>query len=191
MHRTICDFALDLVQNSIEAHSTLIMLDFFETEEDLTVFVADNGSGMGPEQLEKVRDPFFTDGIKHSKRDVGLGLAFLAQAIEMSGGEFDIDSREGQGTSVKFRFDKTNIDTPPVGNGAHTFFAALTYPGEYEMVINRKFKNSAVVYSYSLTRSELSEAVGGLDTSGSLRLLRTYLRSQEEISEEQALGRKN
>jgi len=59
------------------------------------------------------------------------------------------------------------------------------------MVINRKFKNSAVVYSYSLTRSELSEAVGGLDTSGSLRLLRTYLQSQEEISEEQALGRMN
>lgn len=189
MHRTICDFALDLVQNSIEAESTLIMLDFFENEEELTVFLADNGCGMSAEQLQKAQDPFFTDGIKHVEREVGLGLAFLAQAIEMSGGEFEIDSREGQGTSVKFRFDKSNIDTPPVGSTAHTFFAALTYPGEYEMVINRKYRDSANVFSYSLTRSELADAVGGFDTSGSLQLLRTYLRSQEDVSEEKAVGR--
>ncbi|MCF7913973.1 MAG: sensor histidine kinase [Spirochaetaceae bacterium] len=190
MHRSICDFALDLVQNSIEAQAALVMFDFFETEEELTVFVADNGTGMTPDQLQKARDPFFTDGIKHSERNVGLGLAFLTQAIEQSGGEFEIDSREGQGTSVKFQFDKTNIDTPPVGSAANTFLAALTYPGEHEMVINRKFNNGADIYSYSLTRSELSEAVGGFETSGSLRLLRTYLRSQEGVSEEQAVSRK-
>ncbi len=191
MHRTICDFALDLVQNSIEARSSLVMCDLFETEDELTVFVADNGCGMSPEQLEKARDPFFTDGVKHVEREVGLGLAFLAQAIEMSGGEFEIDSREGQGTSVKFRFDKSNIDTPPVGSVANTFFAALTYPGEHEMVINRKYSDSANVFSYSLTRSELADAVGGFETSGSLQLLRTYLRSQEDVSEEKAVGRKN
>jgi hypothetical protein len=190
MHRTICDFALDLVQNSIEAQATLVMFDFFETENDLTVFVADNGSGMSSDQLKKARDPFYTDGTKHSKRDVGLGLAFLTQAIEQSGGEFEIDSREGQGTSVKFQFDKTNIDTPPVGSTANTFLAALTYPGEHEMLISRKLNNGAVIYSYSLTRSELSEAVGGFETSGSLRLLRTYLRSQEGSLEEQAVSRK-
>ena len=191
MHRTICDFALDLVQNSIEAESSLIMLDFFENEAELKVFLADNGCGMSAEQLQKAQDPFFTDGVKHTEREVGLGLAFLAQAIEMSGGEFEIDSREGQGTSVKFRFDKSNIDTPPVGSAAHTFFAALTYPGGHEMVINRKYSDSANVYSYSLTRSELADAVGGFETSGSLQLLRTYLRSQEGVSEEKAVGRKN
>ncbi|MFW5712845.1 MAG: sensor histidine kinase [Spirochaetota bacterium] len=191
MHRTICDFALDLVQNSIEARSSLVMCDFFETEDELTVFVADNGCGMSPEQLEKARDPFFTDGVKHVEREVGLGLAFLAQAVEMSGGEFEIDSREGQGTSVKFRFDKNNIDTPPVGSVANTFFAALTYPGEHEMVINRKYNDSANVFSYSLTRSELADVVGGFENSGSLQLLRTYLRSQEDVSEEKAVGRKN
>ncbi len=191
MHRTICDFALDLVQNSIEAQSSLVMFDFFESEDELTVFVADNGCGMSAEELEKARDPFFTDGIKHAEREVGLGLAFLAQAIEMSGGEFEIDSREGQGTSVKFRFDKSNIDTPPVGSVASTFFAALSYPGEHEMVINRKYSDSANVFSYSLTRSELADAVGGFDTAGSLQLLRTYLLSQEDVSEAKAVGRKN
>jgi len=167
------------------------MFDFIETDDDLTVFLADNGCGMSAEQLQKAQDPFFTDGIKHAEREVGLGLAFLTQAIEMSGGEFEIDSREGQGTSVKFWFDKSNIDTPPVGSAAHTFFAALTYPGEYEMVINRKYSDSANVFSYSLTKSELADAVGGFDTSGSLQLLRTYLRSQESVAEEKALGRKN
>ena len=178
MHRTICDYVLDLVQNSIEAGSSLVVLDFDEGEHAVNIFVSDNGPGMSPEKLQQVRDPFFTDGTKHTRRQVGLGLAFLAQGIELAGGVFDIDSREGQGTSVHFRFDIDNIDTPPVGEVADTFFTALTYPGDYEMVINRTHRTT-----YALVRSELSEAAGGLETSGALKLLHTYLHSQEETIE--------
>jgi hypothetical protein len=189
MHRTVCDFVLDLVQNSIEAGSALIVLDFEETAQSIEVFVSDNGPGMSTETLERVRDPFFTDGQKHVHRRVGLGLSFLAQGIELAGGDFDIDSREGQGTSVHFRFDIDNIDTPPVGAVAETFFAALTYPGEHEMVINRTAPDAGV--AYSLIRSELATAVGDLEESGALKLLREYLQSQETISDEAAVSRTN
>jgi histidine kinase/DNA gyrase B/HSP90-like ATPase len=180
MHRSICDFALDVIQNSIEASSDLIVVDFIESDEDVVVFVADNGPGMSAEVLEKVKDPFFTDGKKHAHRSAGLGLPFLAQAIELSGGSFEIDSREGMGTSVQFRFSKEDIDSPPVGAVDITFFAALTFPGDHEMVINRTDSTKVPTSSYSLSRSELSEACGGLETSGALVLLRRFVRSLEE-----------
>ena len=187
MHRSICDFVLDLLHNSIEAGSELIVLDFHETARVVEVFVADNGPGMSPEKLKRVKDPFYTDGTKHVHREAGLGLAFIAQAVELAGGEFDIDSRKDQGTSVKVLFDLENIDTPPIGEPAHTLLAALTYPGNFEMVVNRRSVSPQV--SYSIRRSELYEALGGFDTGGSLKLLRTYLMSQEGIGEETAVGR--
>jgi hypothetical protein len=78
-----------------------------------------------------------------------------------------------------------NIDTPPIGDLAETFFAALSYPGDFELVIHRKFSSSAepegpANFSYSLERSKLREAVGGFEEVGELKLLRMYIRSQEE-----------
>lgn len=188
MHRTICDFTLDLIHNSIEAGATLVVVDFVESEHDITLFVADNGPGMSEELLAKVKDPFVTDGIKHQHREVGLGLAFLAQAVELAGGEFDFDSRKEHGTSVKIRFDMENIDTPPLGDVAETFLAAFTYPGEHELVFNRSRLGAQV--SYSVLRSELKEAAGGLDTIGSLSLIRSYLKSQEEEAAHAVVSRK-
>lgn len=201
MHRSICDFVLDLIHNSIEAGSELIVLDFHESATTVEIFVADNGPGMSADKLQRVKDPFFTDGTKHVHREVGLGLAFLSQAVEMAGGEFEIDSREDQGTSVKVCFDLENIDTPPIGDLSHSLLAAMTYPGLFELVVNRSSITNAS--SYSLKRSELEEAVGGFDTGAGLKLLRDYLRVQEgmnvqenmqlqeRIGEETAVGRMN
>lgn len=190
MHRTVCDFALDLVQNSIEASSSLVVLDVEETEREITFFLSDNGKGMDEEELEAARDPFFTAGNKHTRRKVGLGIPFLVQAVEMAGGEFDISSEKGQGTSARFGFRLDHIDTPPTGSFPETFFAALTYPGDFEMVIHRKYTLADSVdgsrgegsFFYSLERSRLQEALGGFEEIGSLKLLRTYLRDQEETS---------
>jgi signal transduction histidine kinase len=85
MHRTVCDFALDLVQNSIEASSSLIILDVEQTPERITFYLSDNGVGMDEEELEAARDPFYTGGSKHTARKVGLGIPFLAQAVELAG----------------------------------------------------------------------------------------------------------
>jgi hypothetical protein len=41
---------------------------------------------MTPAILKKIQDPFFTDGTKHIKRKVGLGIPFLMQAVSLSGG---------------------------------------------------------------------------------------------------------
>lgn len=181
MHRTICDFVLDILQNSIEAGASLIVLDFIESREQLKVFVSDNGCGMEEDELAAAQDPFFTGGGKHAGRRVGLGIPFLMQAIQQAGGDFQIDSRKGEGTSVTFTFALEHIDTPPVGSVPETFAAALAYPGNFELVINRSRSRSGEEQGYSVTRSELHEALGGFEAAGAHALLREYLRSQEAV----------
>lgn len=189
MHRTVCDFVLDLLQNSIEADSTLIILDIEETEKEITFYLSDNGKGMDSEELAAARDPFYSGGGKHASRKVGLGIPFLVQAVEAAEGEFDISSEKGGGTSVKIRFSLEHIDTPPIGSLPETFLAALTYPGGFEMIINRQYRGgSREPFSYTLERSALRDAVGGFEEAGSLKLLRAFLRSQEETAAVQTAG---
>ncbi|MGL4368765.1 MAG: ATP-binding protein, partial [Spirochaetota bacterium] len=76
MHHSVCDFLLDIVQNSIEAGSGVITVDLVEKKGILSVCVGDDGKGMDAETLSRVCDPFCTDGVKHEKRSIGLGLPF-------------------------------------------------------------------------------------------------------------------
>jgi hypothetical protein len=170
----------DLAQNSVEAGASLITLCVDETDASLSFELCDNGKGMSPALLERVKDPFYTDGVKHPSRKVGLGIPFLIQTATDTGGSWNIVSSEGKGTTVSGSFDKTNIDTPPVGNVAGLFCQALTQPGSYEMVVQRaKTVKGTDALDYEAARSELTEALGELETVDSLSLLRQYLEGLE------------
>ena len=175
MHYTLCDLFADLTQNSVEAQAKKISVEVTETEADITVYIKDDGKGMSKETLQKAIDPFYTDGVKHPKRKIGLGLPFLVQTANDTGGEWKIDSVEGKGTTVYCRFDTTNIDTPPVGDVPLFFRQILTFTGSYEMEIIRNKPGC----SYTIVRSELIDALGNLENAGSLSLLGDFLESQE------------
>ena len=66
------------------------------------VSVVDTGPGMSEEQLKHAFEPFFTT--KDVGRGTGLGLYIVRGNIERSGGEIEIKSHLGQGTSFIFRF---------------------------------------------------------------------------------------
>ena len=60
--------------------------------------VIDTGSGIAPEDLPKVCDPFFsTKGLKGN----GMGLAMVHGFAKQSGGTLRITSEEGKGTCVE------------------------------------------------------------------------------------------
>ncbi len=62
----------------------------------LLLRVIDNGRGMSPEVLEKVFTPYFT-----TRQDgTGLGLAIVQRVVEDHGGAIEIESSDGNGTSV-------------------------------------------------------------------------------------------
>ncbi|MFP4562305.1 MAG: ATP-binding protein [Spirochaetia bacterium] len=179
MHFTCCDFITDCVQNSVEAGARNIRLEVEETRKSFSVRLADDGRGMTAKKLEMTRDPFFTTGEKHRRR-VGLGIPFLVQATELSGGRFHLASEPGRGTDLSFAFDLRHVDSPPVGDVPAAFLQALCFEGDYEMEILRTLRTETKTVEYRLSRGELEEALGDLNDGASLKLLRDYLQSQEE-----------
>jgi two-component system NtrC family sensor kinase len=59
--------------------------------------VSDNGEGIAPENLAKIFHPFFTT--KPEGKGVGLGLAVSYGIIEAHGGEIEVSSKVGEGTT--------------------------------------------------------------------------------------------
>lgn len=106
---------LDLVQNSITAGATLVVIEIvIDTEKDtMSITIRDNGKGMNPELLNRVTSPFATT---RTTRKVGLGVPMFKQCAEMCGGSFQISSTEGVGTELIARFRKSHFDLPPLGD---------------------------------------------------------------------------
>ncbi len=179
MHYAIVDFLIDIAQNSCEAGAGLVDIRIDEDEAGIDISVRDNGKGMDASELARAVDPFVTDGIKHPGRKVGLGLPFLKQAAEQGGGRFSIVSEKGRGTEVAFRFDKGNLDCPPLGDLPGALLSVLCMPGARELNISRR----RGLHSYKLSKSELVDALGSLEEVSSLALLKHYLQSQEEGEE--------
>ncbi len=176
MHKSISDFLLDIVQNSIEAGASVITVDYLEHAGQLMICIGDNGKGMDEETMRKAQDPFYTDGEKHVKRKVGLGLPFLKQAVEAVSGEFELKSEVDFGTSVMITLNTGHIDCPPAGDLPATFLSMMMFPGDYDLLVHRRRDER----SYRISRSDLADTLGGLESAGALALARQYLSSQEE-----------
>jgi hypothetical protein len=142
--RTIADHVLDVAQNSVNAGAKLINLQFLETNKDVLLKIEDDGKGMSKDIFLNVFDPFFTTQNKSKK--FGLGLPFLKQNAELTGGYVNLESKEGVGTILRAKFIK-NIDCPPIGDLAGTFASLVTSSVKVNWHILRCFKNDC--YSFS------------------------------------------
>ncbi|MCL2233497.1 MAG: ATP-binding protein [Treponema sp.] len=191
MHFTLADLITDITQNGAEAGAALIELDVHETMDssgngELRFTVKDNGKGMTAEELKLAQDPFVTDGVKHPNRKVGLGLPFLIQTAGQSGGGWKMESEKSPahsaGTTVSAWFDLGNVDTPPAGDIPGMFRTVLLFNGPAEMVIRRLKRVPQGHIDYEVRKTELVDALGGLEDAQSLVLLDNYLRSLEENS---------
>jgi signal transduction histidine kinase len=62
--------------------------------------ITDDGCGMNPEIRSKIFQNFFTT---KGSRGTGMGLMIAGKTVDAHGGEIEVDSRSGQGTTVTVR----------------------------------------------------------------------------------------
>jgi two-component system sensor histidine kinase HydH len=116
---TLCDREVlrqaiqNLVTNATQALPSStghVTLSSRHVDSVIRISVADTGPGIRQEHLEKVCDLYFTTKPGGS----GVGLSLVRQAVEMHGGELEIDSHPGAGTTMTLRIP---IHTPEEGEG--------------------------------------------------------------------------
>jgi anti-sigma regulatory factor (Ser/Thr protein kinase) len=129
---------LDVANNSIRANADLIEIKI-QIQRDLdtlTIMIADNGCGMTEEQLSKVEDPFFTT---RTTRGVGLGIPFFKMAALSTGGDFNIISTPGVGTTVTAVFGLSHIDRMPLGDMNSTMHTLITLNTQIDFLYSYLF----------------------------------------------------
>lgn len=114
---------LDIAENSIKAKATEVTIEITETADALKFSISDNGTGMKPDFLAAVTNPFTTT---RTTRPVGLGIPLLKMAAEQTGGRMEIESRhfedypDSHGTTTSALFFKNHIDAAPLGDIVET-----------------------------------------------------------------------
>jgi len=115
---------LDVVENSVSASAATIEILIVEDtlNDRLSLEIRDDGEGMDEKTRAKALDPFFST---RTTRRIGLGLPLLAQAARDSGGDLELESVPGKGTTVRAVFQLSHPDRKPLGDIAASLVAIL------------------------------------------------------------------
>ncbi len=73
-------------------------------QDGVVVRIADNGSGIPPEVLPRIWDPFFTT--KDVGEGTGLGLSIVHELVERHGGTIECETKMGEGTTFTVRLPR-------------------------------------------------------------------------------------
>jgi polar amino acid transport system substrate-binding protein len=95
---------INLIQNACQAltdksQGILIATMLDDPGEHVVIRVQDEGAGIPPADLARIREPFFTT--KQASGGLGLGLSISARIVEEHGGAMRFTSQPGSGTTVE------------------------------------------------------------------------------------------
>lgn len=99
----------NLADNAFKASSVMGISLYSEArEKGIALCVRDCGSGIAPENIARLTEPFFREDISRSRAQggAGLGLAICKQIAALHGTSLHFDSVQGAGTIVSFVLEK-------------------------------------------------------------------------------------
>lgn len=98
---------INMLQNAVEASepNEIVTLKTRKNNNQLIITISDNGSGISPENLTKIQNPFFTT----KESGTGLGLSVSYRIINNHNGEITVDSILGTGTDFNIHLPMTSI----------------------------------------------------------------------------------
>ena len=99
---------LNLAHNACQAmpQGGVLRVSASDEPERVVLCVEDSGVGMDAETQSRVLEPFFTT--RREQGGTGIGLAMVQGIVRQSGGELEIQSQPGIGTSVRVRLPKSD-----------------------------------------------------------------------------------
>ncbi|MGI6254641.1 MAG: ATP-binding protein [Acutalibacter sp.] len=174
---------MDIAQNSISAGASLITISVVEDQggDTLSISVEDNGKGMSPETVQKVIDPFYTT---RTTRSVGLGIPLFKMEAEMTGGNFQIDSQLGVGTTLTAVFKPSSVDMIPLGDINGTVQLLISCNPQLDFIFQRVLRTpEGEQREFTLKTAELRQVLGEdvpLDTPDVVLWIKDYLSEQTE-----------
>ncbi len=107
---------VNLLSNAIDAvdHWGHISLKTGSDSREVWFSVSDNGKGIAPDDLQRLFDPFFTQG---KEGGTGLGLSVSYGIVRRYGGHIDVQSEQSKGSRFTVRFPVSKLVTE---EGGHT-----------------------------------------------------------------------
>jgi signal transduction histidine kinase len=96
---------INLIVNAMEAvkdrpEPRIVLTAYLATTKKIVIKVADNGTGISEEVLDKIFIPFFST----KKSGSGIGLSLCKQIMMLHKGNITVQSMEGQGTAFLLQF---------------------------------------------------------------------------------------
>ena len=111
--RGVMQILLNLLSNAIKftPQGGNVTVHAYRDPEGMSIEVKDTGIGIEAEDMEKVLMPFgrVDHDAMHPQNGTGLGLPIAKSLVELHGGEFDLRSAPGAGTTVKLTFPASRI----------------------------------------------------------------------------------
>jgi len=100
---------VNLIQNAIQSsdeNCTISITTSSFNDGKIRITISDNGSGISPEDQERIFEPYFSK----RKKGTGLGLAIVKRIVEQHEGSINVKSPIGKGTTFRLTFPNREIN---------------------------------------------------------------------------------
>ncbi len=91
----------NVIRNAVQAMRSggILRIHTEATDAHVVATFSDTGHGIGPEQIGRIFEPYYTT----KKKGSGLGLMIVQRIVREHGGTLDIESDVGRGTTLRIR----------------------------------------------------------------------------------------